>query len=145
MPQVLCSREQLSRAGMFLGSPAERRAGILLPKQPSACSLPFPFPSTFGPAWGRVGCPFITPVFPKERTRTHLHTHGSQTTFTRLKSVSGKDFHSSPSAAGCKPPLALGVCKRHSRSPATGLAKPQPAALAHSDGERALGQPSGTR
>lgn len=37
---------------MFLGSPAERRAGILLPKQPSACSLPFSFP---GYLWNRLG------------------------------------------------------------------------------------------
>ena len=52
MPQVQCSRERLYRAGMFLGSPVERRARILLLKQPSACSLPFSFP---GHLWTRLG------------------------------------------------------------------------------------------
>lgn len=144
MPWVQCSREWLYRAGMFLGSPAERTARILLPKQPSAGSLLFSFPGNFGPGWGGVGCQFLISIFPRECTRTNLHTHGSRTTFIRLKLVSGKDFHSSPSTAGYRPPLPLGVCKRHSRSPATGLAKPRPAALAHSNEEGALGQPSGT-
>lgn len=122
MPQVQCSWEWLYRAGMFLGSPAEKRARILLPKQSSACSLPFFFPGHLWTrlGWGRLPIPnicFSQGAYKDSSAHTWL-TNNS----TRLKLVSGKDFRSSLTVAGCRPPLVLGVCKMHSRSPAAGLA-----------------------